>query len=207
MSKGKTIDSVLQFAETLVSDTADVYLFFSDLVGSTEYKRNLIKQNLPDIIWILRQLIFLNRTADIIKKYGGIIVKTIGDEIFAYFEATTDPSRILSSGIEIVQAFDNLKTFKGNSKIEAKVSIDFGLTYNGSIIKSEGFDPIGLPVDRCARLNSLAGKNEIVFSEDFLETLASNRPLEEIKEKYKYEIFEEELKGVGRTKFYKILAK
>jgi len=207
MSREKQIGSLIQLAETLVSDTADVYLLFSDLVGSTEYKNNLIKQSLPDIIWILRQLIFLNRSAEIIKKYSGIVVKTIGDEIFAYFEATTDPSRILNCGVEIIQAFNNLRTYKGNSRIEAKVSIDFGLTYNGSIAKSKAFDPIGIPVDRCARLNSLAKRNEIVFSADFLDTLVLNRLSESVKDKYKYEAFEEELKGVGNTKFYKILAK
>lgn len=207
MSRTKTIGTLQQLAESLVSDTADLYLIFADLVGSTEYKNNLISKNVPDIVWILRQLIFLNRAAQIIKKYNGIIVKTIGDEIFAHFDVTTDPTSILKCAVEIIQAFDNLRTYKGNSKIETKISIDFGLTYNGSIDKARIFDPIGLPVDRCARLTSLAKKNEIIFSADFLDTLATKQSLELIKEKYPYETFEEELKGIGKTRFYKILAK
>ena len=96
MSRQKTLNKFLSLSEDLVSDTADVYLLFADLVGSTEYKQNLIQQGLPDITWILRQLIFLNRSAEIIKEYSGIIVKTIGDEIFAYFDAMTDPNSIIT---------------------------------------------------------------------------------------------------------------
>lgn len=204
-SRQKTLKSLLELSETLVSDTADIYLLFADLVGSTEYKNSLILQGHPDIVWILRQLIFLNRSAEIIKKYHGIVVKTIGDEIFSYFEATTDPISIVNCGIEIIQSFANIHTFKGTSKIETKISIDFGLTYNGSINKSD-FDPIGVPVDRCARLNSLAKKNEIIFSDDFLDAVKSKGDVGVIKKKYGYESFSNELKGLGSVCYYRIIA-
>lgn len=206
MSRSKKVSSLLHLSESLISDKADVYLFFADLVDSTEYKNNLITQGLPDMYWILRQLIFLERSAGIVKKYDGIVVKTIGDEIFAYFEALTEPINILNCGIEIIQAFDNLNTYKGKSKIEVKISIDLGETYNGSIVKSVSFDPIGLPVDRCARLNSMAERNEILFSDNFLDALASKKPLADIKKKYGYTSYEEDLKGLGEVKYHKIIA-
>jgi class 3 adenylate cyclase len=204
-SRRRTLKNLLELSETLVSDTADVYLLFADLVGSTEYKSSLILQGHPDILWILRQLIFLNRSAEIIKTYQGVVVKTIGDEIFAYFEATTDPISILNCGIEIIQSFGNIHTFKGASKIETKISIDFGLTYNGSINRSD-FDPIGVPVDRCARLNSLAKKNEIIFSNDFLDAVKLKADLDIIKKKYGYESFNDELKGLGPVCYHRIVA-
>jgi class 3 adenylate cyclase len=206
MARNKTIEKLIQSAEVLASDSADVYLLFADLVGSTEYKYRLISQGHPDIIWISRQLVFLSRSADIIKTYNGIVVKTIGDEIFAYFEATIDPFNIINCGIEIIQAFDNLKSYKGKSKIEAKISIDYGETYNGSISKNILYDPIGISVDRCARLNSISKKNEIIFSDEFLNTLVFKKNIGEIRSKYGFISEEQDLKGLGNVRYHKICA-
>jgi len=206
MNRKRDIGKLLNLSEALTADTADVYLLFADLVGSTEYKNKLRDQGIPDILWIMRQLIFLNRAAEISVKHGGNIIKTIGDEIFVTFEATTLPARVLTCGYEIIQAYENIKSFSGDSKIEAKVSIDFGLTYNGSVMKSAFFDPIGLPVDRCARLNSKAKKNEIAFSEDFLDILDTNGNRQGVLEKYGATEYEEDLKGLGKLKYWKILA-
>ena len=169
MKRQEKVELLPNIVESLIGDTADLYLLFIDLCGSTEYKQHCIISKQPDLIWIFRQLIFLERSAKIIKKYDGKVVKTIGDEVFAYFEVSTEPEYVLKCAIEIIQSFDNLKAFNGISKIEAKASIDFGLTYNGSIVDSVSFDPIGLPVDRCARLNSIAVNNQIIFSEVFFD--------------------------------------
>ncbi len=208
MGRNKTIDNLTNLAESLVTDSAEIYLFFADMVGSTNYKNTLKIQNHPDIVWILRQLIFLKRSADILKKYNGVIVKTIGDEIFGYFPKKTNPQAIINCGIEIIQAFENLKAFQSNSKIDVKISIDFGLAYNGSISNNPSiFDPIGLPVDRCARLNHSADKNEIAFSDDFLKILLLKTTLKKIKQKYDFQPFENEEKGLGKIQYYKICAK
>jgi len=213
MNRDESNSNLLQSDEMLVSDSADVYLLFASLFGCTTYKYDLFTQDQPDIIWISRQLIFLNRSADIIKKYNGVIVKTIdnrisGDNgIFVYFEAATNPFDILNCGIEIIQSFDNLKTYKGKSKIEANISIDFGETYNGTISKSIPFDPIGLPVERCTWLNFMTGRDQIIFSDEFLKILATKKPLEEIRQKYGITSKEAEPKGLGNVIFHTIDAK
>ncbi len=206
MNKNKTINRLTEFFESLTSDAADIYLFFTDLVGSTEYKNNLISQGLPDIFWIQRQLIFLNRVAEIVRKYNGQNVKTIGDEVFSFFDATTNPLSILYCAIDIIQAFENLKTYTGISKIESKISIDFGPTYNGSIDGNINFDPIGLPVDRCARLNNLASRNEVLFSDAFLEILSSNKTEKELKNKYNFTSHSLNIKGLGTVEYHKFNA-
>jgi class 3 adenylate cyclase len=206
MRRQRKVELLPQLVESIVADTADVFLLFVDLCGSTQYKQRCIAQRQPDITWIFRQLIFLQRAADLVKKYNGVVVKTIGDEIFAYYEATTDPENVLKCAIEIVQGFENVKSFQGDSLIEAKASIDFGLTYNGSINNSDLFDPIGSAVDRCARLNSKAKKNEIVFSEDFIASLSGNAALAKFKSKYGYKTRTVKLKGIGPVKCFSILA-
>lgn len=110
MRRQRKVELLPQLVESIVSDTADVFLLFVDLCGSTLYKRKCIQQKQPDLTWIFRQLIFLQRAADLVKKYNGIIVKTIGDELFAYFEATTYPEEIIKCAIEIIQGFGNLKS-------------------------------------------------------------------------------------------------
>ncbi|MCI0615738.1 adenylate/guanylate cyclase domain-containing protein [bacterium] len=207
MKRQRKIELLPQIVESLVGDTRDVFLLFVDLCRSTEYKMNCIAQGQPDSTWILRQLIFLQGTASLVKQYHGIVVKTIGDELFAYFEATTDPESVLKCAIAIIQSYENLKAYQRKSKLEARVSIDIGPTYNGSILSSVPFDPIGSPVDRCARLNSVAKNNEIVFSDDFLASMETKLSQTSFKSKYGYKTHSKNLKGFEKTKLYSILVK
>lgn len=207
MRQQRKVELLPQLVESLVGDAADVFLLLVDLCGSTEFKMSCIAQDQPDLTWIQRQLIFLQRAAVLVKQYEGVIVKTIGDELFAYFHVSSDPEEVLNCASEIIKGYDNLKAYKGKSKLEAKVSIDFGATYNGSILNSVPFDPIGFPVDRCARLNSIARNNEIVFSEDFLTSIEAKISSEELKSKYDYKTHVRNLKGFGKTKCYSIFVK
>lgn len=202
MKRQDKLEVLPDFLESIVGDTADVFILLVDLCGSTKFKQNCIISGWPDMIWIFRQLFFLRRAAEIIEKHSGTVVKTIGDEILAIFEATSDPEAILKCAIEILQAFQNLKTYRGPSRIEAKASIDFGETYNGAIVDTVRFDPIGIPVDRCARLNKLSNPNEIVFSADFLNLVKSIRSF---KSKYGYKKHQEDLKGIGDTVYFSVL--
>jgi len=207
MSRKTKIWKLIPLFEDLFGKTEEIFLLFADLCGSTEFKKKCADTDQPELVWISRQLVFLQRAAEIIQKYDGKIVKTIGDEVFAYFSSSTNPEQILKCAIEIIQSFDNLQSFKGKSKINAKISVDFGPTYNGSITGSIPFDPIGLPVDRCARLNSEAKQNEIVFSKDFLANLNShNQGIINYQDRYGYKQDSIELKGLGKIDIYKILA-
>jgi class 3 adenylate cyclase len=193
---------VQRLVENLVDifdDSADLFILFVDLCGSTAYK-----QSNDEFMWVNRQLFFLQRVAGFVIKRNGIVVKTIGDEIMAIFQASMVPEDILKCAIDIVQYFENSKVFHGDHKIEAKVSIDFGQTYNGSIVNTGFYDPIGTPVDRCARLNSITKNNEITFSEEFKSTLLNNYSEAQIEAKYGYERRMEDLKGIKKIPVYSI---
>lgn len=207
MKRQRKVKLLPQLVESIVGDTADVFILFVDLCDSTEYKSNCIALKQPDLTWIFRQLFFLQRAAEIIEKYNGTVVKTIGDEILAVFEATTKAEDVLKCAIEVIQGYENVKAFKGPSKIEVKASIDFGSTYNGSIVDSVPFDPIGLPVDRCARLNSIAKNNEILFSKDFFSVISSKSTPENFITTYGCKIHKINLKGIGETEYLSITAK
>jgi len=192
--------------ESLAADACDIFVLFVDLCDSTAYKQQCLSSGQPDVHWIVRQLIFLERAAKTAREYGGTVIKTIGDEILVSFEATIDPEKVLKCAIEIIQGFENLKAFTGPSKIDVKAAIDFGLAYNGAIEDTIPFDPIGLPVDRCARLNKLAKRGEIVFSKDFLGLLEKKFAKNISKDRYGYVANKEKVKGIGSLIYYKISA-
>jgi len=204
MRRKRKIELLPQLFEAVIGESVNVFILFADLCGSTEYKSNCRALKQPDFIWISRQLLFLKRAAGIVKKHKGTVVKTIGDEILASFEAATDPLDVLRCAIEIIQGYENINVFEGPSKIEVKVSIDFGSTYHGAIVDRGPFDPIGLPVDRCARLNAIAKRNEILFSEEFLSVVASEPKRRKFMAKYGCQGQTTELRGIGQTRYYSI---
>ena len=207
MKRVRKIEILADLSESIIRDSADVFLLFVDLCGSTEYKQHFISHGLPDTTWILRQLTFLQRVAKLITQYEGTVVKTIGDEVFGCFEATTDPDLVLKCAIEAIQSCKNLKTYSGKSRIDVKASIDVGLTYNGSLVDTTPFDPIGSPVDRCARLNSLAGRNELLLSDEFIATLKDFYAKSGKVLRFKVASQTSVLKGIGKTKYYRLLAR
>lgn len=201
----KDVESLTESLESF-SKSYDLYIVFIDLCDSTEFKNYCLQASIPDSIWIIRQYVFLSRTAAIIHSYDGNVVKTIGDEIMATFPIDMEPGKIIKCVIEVFQNFLGLKAYnKGKFIIKSKASIDYGTCYNGQILNSISIDPIGTCVDRCARLNKHAGPNEITFSEDFMDilTLSSNGDIA----KYKISEQKENMKGLGEIKFFKISIK
>ena len=78
-----------------LSNSQDAYILFVDMCDSTEFKQYCFQNEMPDSVWILRQLMFLERCSTIIKSYHGDIIKTIGDEVMATFYPTVDPISII----------------------------------------------------------------------------------------------------------------
>jgi class 3 adenylate cyclase len=182
-----------------LSNSKDLYVLFVDMCDSTEFK-NYCKQNdIPDSVWIQRQLFFLERCSLIIRNYKGDIIKTIGDEVMATFPISIDPINIIYCIIEVFGGFSNIKAYnKGKFIIKSKASIDFGECYNGSVFTNKVFDPIGTCVDRCARISKNISADEIVFSKDYFNLIdkkINTIGLQIISR-------QEELKGLGVVDFY-----
>ena len=197
----KKLEALTESLETLCASFT-IYIMFIDLCESTAIKQFCLEGNMPDSIWITRQKVFLSRCATLIRQYGGQVIKTIGDEVMGSFSDETDPTRIVKCGIEVMQRFNGLKTYdKGMFKIRAKASLDTGLCYDGSIDDSGRLDPIGTCVDRCARLNKVAQKNEIIMSKQFKERLnPQENQFQGIKLTPEHEI----LPGLGDTEYFRI---
>ena len=95
----------------------------------------------------------------------------------------------------------------------AKIGLDYGETLNGAVIDGH-YDPIGLCVDRCARLCSESQENGIAFSSDFNKKLKTSDKkgihdgIESVKGIHgRIESVQKitgKLKGLGKLAFYNI---
>jgi class 3 adenylate cyclase len=176
----------------------DIYILFIDMCGSTTYKVMCKQKGFPEFTWVMRQITFLSVCNEIINKNNGIVIKTIGDEVMFYFNKDCDPKIIIDCCKELFAKFNALKTFKGEHIIKTKISIDYGECYNGNIFDGFKLDPIGSPIDKCARLNKCSAENKIVISKEFKEILC---------DKYNTEYNDlisktENLPGFGNTEFF-----
>jgi class 3 adenylate cyclase len=182
------------------SEPRDVYVLFIDLCDSTHFKQHCLDNSMPESVWIQRQLVFLSRTARMIERYTGTIVKTIGDEILATFDIATDPLSIVMCCAECFSMLANLKIYnKGIFIIKARASIDIGPCYNGHLVGPDSFDPIGSCVDRCARINKKVQAEQLGFSQDFFEALTDKNPGVTFASLVKAQ---ESLVGLGVTEYY-----
>jgi class 3 adenylate cyclase len=202
-SRPKNIDSAFESLELLAQERQTQYILFADLCGSTQYKKNLLKNGVSNSYWMLRQLIFLQETAKHFRTYKGVIIKTLGDGIMATFDYSEPPSDLIYASVELILFFRKSAFFCDNDKIEIKISLDFGETINGAIIDGL-YDPVGLCVDRCARLNSKTGPSRVSFSSDFDSRIKLSDKTSIHSGIKKCNENRKELKGIGDTVFFEL---
>jgi class 3 adenylate cyclase len=198
----EALDQLSLSARISLGDSKTIFITFVDLCGSTNFKTYCRERDIPDGIWIERQLIFLNRVVRRIQRYNGVIIKTIGDEVMAYFDSSTDSDIVLKCMTEIHTLFGDIKKYdKDLWRIESKVSIDFGEIYDSNLqlLKDDTIDPVGIIVDRCARLNGVCKPSEVIFSSSFFSIL---KPALQLK----YARLKEEnnLRGIGMSELYRM---
>lgn len=196
-------DSAIALSDSLesLSESRDLFILFLDLCDSTQFKQYCLEEDIPESVWITRQKVFLSRSARIVRHYDGTIIKTIGDEIMATFSIKSNPLSILNCCVETFNTFANLKSYnKGKFKITCKAAVDFGSCYDGEIFQKNIFDPIGTPVDRCARIAKHALPNSIVLSREFHEAYGQSHGA---FQKELVEELTETFKGLGEITFYR----
>ncbi len=197
-----TVESLSHIASIKLGSSHQYYIFFADLCGSADFKTYCKSKSVPDGAWIERQLIYLHRIINTVGRYKGTIVKTIGDEVMAYFDRSVSAHRVLRCATDCHVLFGDIQRYDNDVwKIRHKVSIDFGTVYdsNFGLVTEHAIDPVGIVVDRCARLNSEATRNQVIFSSSVFAELDAGT--QQRFAKYREEKY---LKGVGNSEFYRI---
>ncbi len=197
------VHSLSSSADISLGERKPVYIMFVDMCNSTKFKTYCLDGEIPDGIWIERQLIFLHRVMGIIQRFGGTIVKTIGDEVMCYFSRTIPAKSVLKCGTDTHSLFRAIDRYDNEHwKIFSRVSLDYGEVYdsNFGLLKPNTIDPVGLVVDRCARLNKEGNSGEVVFSSSLFALLDSKS-----QAKYSLSMERKELSGIGSSEFYRIV--
>ena len=123
--------------------------------------------------------VFLNSMSKILSKYGGIVIKNIGDCLFYYFPNSDNPDKKgLTSCVECSLEMTRSQKYiseqlvsEGLPSIDFRVSADYGTVLLMKTNISEGFDMMGTPVNMCSKINRLAAKNQFVIGGDLFQMI------------------------------------
>jgi class 3 adenylate cyclase len=135
-----------------------IAVLFTDVVGSTNYFKSYGDIAGREMLQRHQEL-----SAKPISQNEGILVKTIGDSVMAYFQ---DPRKAVKSAITIQQ---NFKTYNDNRDPGDQIHIRIGIHFGVGIVEDK--DIFGNVVNLAARLVSLAGGDQIFISQDVYDLL------------------------------------
>ncbi|HNX24741.1 MAG TPA: adenylate/guanylate cyclase domain-containing protein [Spirochaetota bacterium] len=133
-------------------------LFFSDVRGFTTYSES---RDPEAVISSLNKILSLQ--SDIINKFGGDVDKFVGDEVMAVFK---DPAAAIDAALEIQKKMSEERhTF---DDLHVGIGVHIGEVMQGDVGSADmrDYTVIGDNVNTAARLESVAGKDEILISEN-----------------------------------------
>src|SRR5690349_15868248 len=136
---------------------------FCDLIGSTALSARLDPEDLREVIRAYQA-----RVAATIQPFNGFIARYVGDGVLIYFgwpEAhETDAERAVRAGLAVAAAVSEARV--AGEPLQVRIGIGTGLVVIGEPIgagDSRQQTAIGEAPNRAARLQSLAGPNQVVI--------------------------------------------
>jgi class 3 adenylate cyclase len=145
---------VIQASEGLA--VRDVALLFTDLKGSTALYDRIGDLN----AFALVQRHF-DRLQDVTVRHGGAIVKTIGDAVMAAF---LTPADAVAAALEMRREIAGFNDGASDRTLILKIGVHAGAVI--AVTLNERLDYFGQTVNIAARVQQLAGADEIYISED-----------------------------------------
>lgn len=133
----------------------DITFLFTDLKGSTALYDQIGD---PKAYFLVRQ--HFDTLGNVIQRYEGATVKTIGDAVMATFMTPLDAVRAALEMLHDIEVF--------NRKISDKLILKIGIHTGHSIVVTlnDRLDYFGQTVNIAARVQTLADAGEIYISED-----------------------------------------
>jgi class 3 adenylate cyclase/predicted ATPase len=140
-------------------------VMFCDLVGSTALASRLDPEDLREVIGVYHRCV-----AETIRRYEGFVAKYMGDGVLVYFgypEAHEDDvERAVRASLAVVEAVGRMPT---QEALQVRIGLATGLAVVGDLIGSGAAQEqsvIGETPNLAARLQALAGPNEIMIPEN-----------------------------------------
>jgi two-component system, OmpR family, response regulator ChvI len=126
----------------------------------------------------------INSLSQIIKRYNGQIVKSLGDRLLCYFLNFSDLNNekafedVIECGLEILEKREDMNKellMKNNlpSVENYKISLDYGVVDLALAGDNYQLDIFGSAVNLCSKINSSSAHNEIIIGNNFYRILKS----------------------------------
>jgi class 3 adenylate cyclase len=138
-------------------------VMFCDLVGSTVLAQRIDPEDLRDVIHAYQMA-----CASVVEKYGGHVAQLLGDGVMVYFgwpdAHENDAERGVRAALDIVQAVTRVSA---QEPLAVRIGVASGPVVVGGA--SGGINPddglaVGETPNLAARLQTLAGRNEVVIA-------------------------------------------
>jgi len=157
-AKPLDLDEIIEEVARAIATTQDHYkcIMFTDLESSTEYKRSMGHTK-----GYMRNRLFCDICERAVERYDGHVVKRLGDGVMVVFERAIDA--VMASLMIKNSISDGRKKLK---KIVGPMNYRIGITC-GYVkeIPGEAKDYIGHAMDKGARIQSSALRNQILIDE------------------------------------------
>ncbi len=160
-------------------DSIKSCVVFIDLVDSTQ---NTITMDKLEHIRIYYSK-FMNSISEIVKNYGGKVIKNIGDCLLLYFPKASDTKNekafreVIECGLKILDSRFTLNQELSKQHLPPfsyRISMDFGVLDLALVGEYSQIDLFGATVNRCSKINSsLSIVNQIIIGDNFYRILKS----------------------------------
>ena len=118
---------------------------------------------------------FLNSMSNILSRFGGVVIKNVGDCLVYYFPESSKSNRkfgfmaCLESCLAMAERHDDIcKVLNQNNLpcMNYRISADYGSVVLMKSSNSDSIDMIGPPINMCSKINHAAQSNGVVIGGD-----------------------------------------
>jgi len=147
-----------------------ITVMFADLMGSTAFF-----DRYGDVAGFVRIQQFTEILKPLVEEYGGMVCKTMGDIVMAYFEDPVQSARCACRMLVLLGEFNARPQM-----YEGPMQACFGLNYGSGLVIDQ--DVFGHVVNVAMLIKRLAGPDQILLSRTLAEKLQpANLPLRKLE--------------------------
>ena len=173
VTKNQNQDQLSNYVVDFSGEPKQYCVGFVDIANSTQISAHLNQEKMSKYYEI-----FLNSMANIVEKFGGFVIKNIGDSLLYYFpDSSKSSSRFgllscIECSLTMIDSRELINTKvknEGLPSLNYRVSADYGKV---TIIKSDNssaIDVVGVPVNICSKINPSAAINGAVIGSDLYQ--------------------------------------
>jgi len=126
--------------------------------------------------------IFLNSMSKILSRFGGFVIKNVGDNVLFYFPESSKSERKYGF-MSCIEAILSMTEYRNHicshlhdenlPCVDFRVSADYGSVVLMNSNNSASVDMIGPPVNMCSKINCTAATNGVVIGGDLYSMVKS----------------------------------